>query len=301
MARAAKRRGPPDDDEKAYIRANSIGSNSMTDQQIADKLGGSIYWVRKWRKKLGIKKTGTADLTPEQEKTIKEARIKASGAAKINMSDPSTVNELDVRGMQLSDMRNLFEELFQNSMQYKQLEKSYSEEELKYYLEEFGAFVTEVKGQGENLTQSEFRNLDNLIQLNIRRNRLIAEEKEVRDTVQRILDNEGVDGIEALDGEKRATVYQLKQEIKDHPRWLKDINDQTIKVQEGLNMIRSKRIEMMKDSQKGILRVVQQFMNKDKKDDLDKQGSMLEAAKNKVEKKWKNEGWIVTGENDEDV
>jgi len=261
--------------------------DTMTDGDMAKILRGSVSWVRLTRRNHNIRKNKKS-VRPHDKKLSKiEKRLK--------YGDKTAVNDILDGPSSEEGLRILFEQMFQNSQHHAMLKKMYTPEELKYYLEEFSTLFSEVKRQGGSLTSSEFRNLDSFIQSNIRKMRLVIDEKETKDTIRRIL--EPFDGDESVASEEaRAIIFTLRQQIKDVNRHYKDLNEQSIKTQEALDMVRKERLKRMTDQENGILKTIQYMQDKEKRKKISEHASYLEMAKSKVEREWKDAGIIYTGE-----
>jgi len=281
------RRNPITEEELAFIRTYSTGPNKMKDKEIAEALGGSVAWVRKQRQKHGISKNDKTN----------QKKLEQNIAQRIDNGDINAINDIKVTAE--DKIKDIFKNLFKNTVHYEMLQNMFSKEEIRYYLEEFSALVSEVKSQGGTLTSSEFRNLDQWIQLSIRRNRLLSEEKRVKDMIDRLLAPVDGDLSEAED-ETRTQVFTLQTTIRDVSRNLKDITEQSIKVQSELEMTRKERLKRMTDSEKGILNIIQTMQDDQKRAQIDRQAAMLAEAQKKIEKSWKKDGLIVTSETKEE-
>jgi len=278
-------------EEISFIKAYSSGPNALTDQEIAKQLGGSVSWVRKVRREHKISKSGASRKKTTDEKTI---------ASRIDDGDKRVVNDLTRIGVDDDkSVKSIFGDLFKNTGHYALLKDMYTDKELEYYLEEFTTLVAEIKAQGGTLTSSEFRNLDQWIQLAIRKNRLAVQEKNALDAIRVCL--EPFDGnINQADEETRATIYQLQASIKDVPRNIKDITDQAIRIQGELEMTRKERLKRMSDSEKGVLNIIRTMQDEEKRAKVDRQAAMLLEARKKIEKEWSEQGLILTGNKKEE-
>ena len=288
MTEQRTRRNPITEEELAFIRTYSTGPNKMKDKEIAEALGGSVAWVRKQRQKNGISKNDKTN----------QKKLEQNIAQRIDSGDINAINDIKVTAE--DKIKDIFKNLFKNTVHYEMLQSMFSKDEIRYYLEEFSALVSEVKAQGGTLTSSEFRNLDQWIQLSLRRNRLLSEEKRVKDMIDRLL--APVDGdLSEADDEVRTQVFTLQTTIRDVSRNLKDITEQSIKVQSELEMTRKERLKRMTDSEKGILNIIQTMQDDQKRAQIDRQAAMLAEAQKKIEKSWKKDGLIVTSETKEEL
>ena len=266
-----------------FIRINA---NKMTDKELAKAIGCSTPSVVKIRGKFNTTKRGKKAKRTSQQ-------IESELPSKVDIQNPSVINELEVEGMDDEDLRALFERLFKNSTQFEILKDMYTEKEVRYYLEEFCIFVSEVRSQGGEITSSEFRNLDQLIQLNIRRNRLTIEEKHTQDAIRTALDENSITDVTE---ETRVVVFQLQNAMKDVNKNLKDITEQSLKLHTSLDMVRVERVKRMANSEHGILRIIQNMQEDKKRALVEKQAGMLKASTTKARKKWKEEGFIFAPE-----
>jgi len=286
------KRGKATQEEINFIRAYSTGENALTDEEMAKQLGGSVPWVRKIRREHKISKSGASRKRTTKEKTV---------AHRIEDGDKTVVNDLSKVGIDEDrSIRKIFGDLFKNSSQYNLLKEMYTAKEIEYYLEEFSSLVAEIRSQGGTLSTSEFRNLDQWIQLTIRRNRLAVQEKNAHEAIRVALSP--FDGnINEADEETRAIVFTLQASIKDIPRNIKDITDQAIKIQSELEMTRKERLKRMSDSERGVLNIIKTMQDEEKRAKVDRQAAMLEEAQKKIKSEWEKEGLIISAASKEEA
>lgn len=276
----------PTEKDINYILNFSTGKNAQTDKEIAEHLGCSIPYVRKIRKKHNIVKGSK----PVDVEKIAQKEIKKGIQAGI-----TAIDDVPTKNLKLSQIKEIHKHLYKNSNQYKELEEMFSENEIEYYLEEFSAMIAEVKQQGGSLTTSEMRNLDMFIQLTIRRNRLLKEEKVVKNAIDKIFQN--CDGnILDMEDDDKSTLFQLQNSIKDVNRNLKEITEQSIKVQTALDMTRQERVKRMADSQQGVLKIIQTMQDDAERSRIERQASLMEKSMKKVREEWEDEGLIFSVE-----
>lgn len=283
------RRGKVTIEEIDFIRAYSVGENALTDNEMARQLGGSDVWIRKVRRENNISKSGVSRKKTTDEKIV---------AHKVAIGDKTVINDLKQPSNEAKSIKEIYSDIFKNTSQYSILKQMFSKTELEYYLEEFSALVSEIKAQGGTLTTSEFRNLDQWIQLMVRKNRLAIQEKEAIDVVQRTLSP--FDGnLDEAGDEQRAIVFQIQTSVKDIPKNIKEITEQSIKIQSELEMTRKERLKRMADSEKGVLHVIQTMQDDEKRARVDRQAAMLAEAQKKIKEEWIKEGLLLTVEKED--
>jgi hypothetical protein len=264
----------------------------MTDEDMADALRMSVPLVRKIRKTEGLTKIGRKDVDSEEiVHTSKEVEAFEEG-------DKSYLGKLLDDDDNKESIEKLFNRMFSNTQHFNILKLTYSEEEVKYYLQEFNALYSEVKSQGGTLTTSEFRCVDQYIQLTLRRNRLVREERSVLEDIDQI--KNGRTPVELTDVEK-ATVFQLTNQIKDVGRNLKEINEMMLKLQESLDMSRKERLKRISDTQSGIPKLIQDMQDERKRSKVDRHAYLMRKAKDKMEKRWREEGIIMDTNKDKEA
>ena len=255
----------------------------MTDKDMADSLRMSVALVRKIRGKHGLKKI---------KRGAESAHLITHTAEEMGALEDGDKPKLGIilsDGYNKKEVEALFERMFNNTQHFAILKETYSETEVKYYLQEFNALYSEVKSQGGTFTTSEFRCLDQYIQLTLRRNRLTREEKAVLGDIDLVKNGRTPN---ELTDEERATVFQLANQIKDVGRNLKEINEMLLKLQDSLDVSRKDRLKRVSDTQSGIPKLIQDMQDDRKRQRVDRHAHLMNKAKEKMEKRWREEGII---------
>jgi hypothetical protein len=253
-------------------------------------LGGSVPWIRKIRKKYGINKTTTQE---QKDSGVTKEVIRG----KIELGDKTLIDDIANDRIKENDLKTLFESLFKNTMQYKTLEDIYTSDEVKYYLEEFSTHITEIKKLGETINAAELRDLDILIQTRIRMNRVVREEKEAKDRLQelsRLISDESI--AQDIKTSFLLEASELNEKTKQVSKDWRELNAQALALSKTLDVTRQERVKRINDSEGGILKIISTMRDKTKKDRLDKQASMLKFSSDKVEKEWRELGFITDKE-----
>lgn len=141
-------------DEIQFIQDNCL---KLADWEIAEKLGRDIKTIRKVRAKLGITKGSKNKISKNLEKKIKNKE-------KVNR------NVLLVTQKQQDETRKeFFTKELRNTFYYDNLRKQFTEDEIKFYLEEWASLCL----QFEDVLATEKRQIDELIKSEIMGNRIL--------------------------------------------------------------------------------------------------------------------------------
>lgn len=141
-------------EEIQFIQDNCL---KLSDQEIADKLNRDIKTVRKVRSKLGISKGGKHNIS----KTLQK---------KIQNKERVNKNVLLITQKQKDETRKeFFTRELKNSLYYDNLRQQFTEDELKFYMEEWASLCL----QFEDVLATEKRQIDELIKSEIIANRIL--------------------------------------------------------------------------------------------------------------------------------
>ena len=269
-----------------YIRKYS---QSKKDKEIAEVLGFSVALIRKVRNDLGIRKNNTA-----KNEDIKEIN------EKVDRSDMTVVNDIDMHGKSEDKIKAHFEALFKNSIQYQMLKEMYTGMEVEYYLQELSAHISDVKSMGETINASELRSLDQLIQNKVRMNRLVKEETNIKICIEGIVKRVRYDETK-LEEEETSKVFMFRKNIEKSNKDWKDLNETSIKLSQMLDVTRQERVKRSAAGENGILKIVKDLQDKTKREVVEKQSAMIEKSVNNLEKEWKEIKHIINDENIDEV
>ena len=266
-------------DEKVFIEENW---QNMTDKEIGAYLGRPSDTVQKFRLRQGfVKNTGALIEKMEGD----------------NLKDASTVlDEIDrYKNLDPSQYRQVYEQEFRNTHQYKILEEMLDANEIDYYMQEFIQHIIEVKQQGGTLTTSEYRALDAIIHIQIRRIRLATHERRTLNLINTL----NTRAIELTDRE-RQQLLQLNLDLSGITKEIKLLNDQFIDMQKSLNMTRQERLKRMSDQDISIMSLIEEIMNDKRNESISAYSDAMQKAKQKTRQNWVEEGILRTVEKDDE-
>lgn len=142
-------------DEKNFIQENCF---EQTDEEISQYLGRNIKTVRSYRKKLGVTKGA-------------HGTVESANLDKIPQSSARSFTE--------DQKVNFFQTQLKNSFFYQNLKEQFTEDEIGFYLEEWGALCV----QFEDIIATEKRQIDELIKAEVMANRILRNVKIVEDEI----------------------------------------------------------------------------------------------------------------------
>ena len=260
-------------------------ASTKSDKELAEDLGGSIQWVRKIRHKYGIKKTVTVE---EKKKGIKQKDIDEKNR-RLAKGDLTAFDDVkDVASLIDNVLREYFENLFKNSSQYKMLTRMYTPDEIEYYLQEFSMHTTEIRKVGESINPQELRSLDTLIQTRIRMARLVADERDKKNLIEKIIKENGALTEDRVTDEiARNNIFMLKKDIEKVNKEWSELSVIATKSEQTLDITRQERVKRMSDAETGILRIIVEMQDKTKRERLEKQAAKVEISTKKLNDKWK--------------
>ncbi len=137
-------------DEVEFIRQNCL---KLSDERIAEILDRDMHTIITWRKKLGIIKGARGNVENIQmvESSVKDANAKSG----IDLTE--------------SQREEFYKTQFVSTLYYKNLKKQFTEEELDFYIAEWGNLCL----QFEDIVATEKRQIDEYIKVSIQDNRLL--------------------------------------------------------------------------------------------------------------------------------
>lgn len=157
-------------EENEYIKMHCL---SDSDEAIATYLKRDVRSIRSARKKLGItKKSGgilnAIDLSKKDEKSGQRESVILNASKKLNEEQ----------------RKEFYKTQFCNSLYYKNLKEQFTEDELDFYLEEWGTLCV----QFEDIVATERRQIDELIKISIMGNRILRNIRITEDEISLLQD-----------------------------------------------------------------------------------------------------------------
>ncbi len=239
------------DGQKDYIRKVYL---SKTDQEIAEEIGMSVFTVRQFR--------ATEKLNRKESKKV-ESKL-----------------TLDKHKFDLNAKKH--EEIFKNTYHFTMLQKSYTPDEIDYYMGEFAAYSTEVEEEGSILKPSERRALDQLIRTQIDINRLVAKERTIHETMATTEDTV----------ENAAQMRQLEFVLRE----LRGLRDTFSSLQQSLTMTRQEKAKKKGDARINALTILQELKDEKTRSGIGYWTSLTDKSMNKILKSWRESGNLLDSE-----
>ena len=260
------------DVEKAYIEENWT---KKTDQRIASDLNRNIKTIRTHRRKLGFvkKHSGKIDILSLIENTSDVKHIPVN---------------LDEKGR-----REFFQKQLMNSLFYKHLQESLTEDEILFYLEEWAALCI----QFEDVVATEKRQIDELIKSEIMGNRIlrnikIAEDEigEVQieiDELRKVRDVENDENAQERDMQLLVLVRQLHGQSQAMSHDYQKNLDMRNKLLSQLNGRRKDRVDQIKQSGTTFMGLIETLNQRDKREIEGQYAELMKIAKEKKKEEWR--------------
>lgn len=283
------------DYEKEYIRTQSA---FQSDKAIGQALNRDFRTIREYRKKAGIHKVSGGKLVkytrnenlknkPSKEK---KAKLEADSAEKLaNRQESAEI---------------FFREQFKNTLYYTNLKQQFTDEEIEYYLEEWGSLCV----QFEDIVATEKRQIDELIKaeiigMRILRNikvtdEIIREVEERSNLLRQKTDFEDNEAWQDLDKELSFMITRMAAQsngmTSDYEKNVKIRND----ILAELNARRSDRIDQLKRTGTTFAGLVQAFRDRAIRDAQGKQLELIRMAKEKKSNDWRKVNKFPDGSKD---
>ena len=274
--------------EKDYIDLNW---SKETDKEMAAKLKRDKKTIFKYRVEMGYSKNKNAAFTPSTPVVMDDGSI---GVAAKEMS--SRLND--------EERKEFFARQLKNSKFYTLLTKSFSEEELDYYCEEYGALCV----QFSDILSSERRQLDELIKIQILINRALAYIKRTDDEVatyakmidefRKSHDMKEDEEAQAIDDQNIYLVRQMssacQQMSNDYNKLLASKNS----ILESLNARRKDRIDQLTNKKTTFAGLVEAIMQDDVKAIQGRHIALIKSSRENLKKKWTKPSVYCDGSSD---
>lgn len=272
------------DEEKKFIRDNCF---SLSDKKIAEQLNRDERTVRSFRiNKLGIKKGARGQLPKDYASDDPEKALRASA----NLSD--------------KERAEFFRTQLTNSRFYHTLKQQLTEEEIEFYLEEWGALCV----QFEDILATEKRQIDELIKAEVMDNRVMRSirvaEDEIEKLAQRVeelrqdrdMDND--EAAQAIDQEMcdmiRTMASQTNMMANDHNKFV----DLKNKILEHLHGRRKDRLHKIEKSKTTFIGLVEALREEEIRKVQGRHMTLLGMAKDNKKDKWRKESKFPDGSTD---
>lgn len=255
------------DSEKEYIRANCL---TKSDQEIADDLNRHVKTISYYRQKIGIKKrsSGTVD---------------AGDVKKI--VDPKTI--VPSLSMSEHERREFFKAQLSNSSFYKTLKSQFTQEEMDYYLEEWGSLAA----QFSDVISTEKRQIDEFIKAEILGNRILRSirllEDEINQLAQEIEDFRKKNDVttDEVAQQRDQTLVLLCQRVVSQVTSISSTYEKSVtlrnRILEELNARRKDRTEAIRNSGNTLMGLIESFRNQDVRETQGRHLELVKLAKNK--------------------
>jgi CheY-like chemotaxis protein len=267
---------------------------SKTDEQLAKELGRDIRTIANARKKLGItKSTG--------------GKVKALVAFnKTSSTQPTIPDHKLTTGLHLneSQRKEFFKTQLVNSLYYQNLKEQFTENEIDFYLEEWGALSI----QFDDIANTEKRQIDDLIKAEIMGNRMLRNIKVAED----IIENLQLD-VEALRKSKDMDTDVQAQERDDMlNNMIRAIHSQTqvmandyqrnfdlrSKVLSELNARRRDRVDQIKKGGTTFIGLVEAFRDRQLRATQGRHIELVRIAREKKRVEWNKPNIFPDGTKD---
>jgi hypothetical protein len=272
-------------DQETYIRQNF---NKQTDKQIADALGITRYSVMTFRASTGL--------------------IKSFGTSKVGIDPirllPGT-NVLVNQGMNEYQRKEFFKNQLANSLFYSTLKQQFTEDEIAYYLDEWGALCV----QFEDIVATEKRQIDELIKAEIMGNRILRNIRISEDELKKIINEleqyRKAHPDLATDEEKQERDDQLMsltrilaaQSEAMGQSYQKNV-DVKNKILDQLNARRKDRIDQIKRINTTFIGIVEKFRERDLREKEGRHMELIRISKEAKKAEWRKPITFSDGQND---
>jgi len=268
--------------EIEYIVQNAA---TKSDRQIAKELDRDIRTIKKYRSKAGIIKSGSGKIKKLQIEDIRDNKV---------------VN----RKLSEKERKQFFKTELQNSLFYENLKSQFTDTELDFYLEEWGALCL----QFEDIVTTERRQIDELIKTEIMGNRILRNIKIAEDVILEVqqeveLLREVKDMEEDEDAQERdnSLISMIRTMSSQSQGMVNDYGknqDARNKLLDNLNARRRDRIDQIQKSGLSFIEMMK-MMNENKiKEEQGQYIEMLKMSKDKKKELWRDPGLFPDGTKD---
>ncbi len=266
-------------DEKRFIRQNCLDAS---DEELAKKLKRDPRTIRKYRtEKLGVIKGPRGTIIseghpPKPEQPLEdEDDLKASA----NMTKP--------------ERERFFQRQLTNSQFYFELQKQLTDDEINFYLEEWGSLCE----QFSDIVATEKRQIDELIKAEIMANRVMRSIRVAEDEIEKLADSvERLRSFNDVDNDEDA--QERDQQLCDMIRTMsaqsnamardyQNFVDMKNKILEHLNGRRKDRLHQIEKSKTTFIGLVEALQDQEVRRAQGKHLELLKRAKDKKAKEWR--------------
>lgn len=152
-------------EELEYIRQNCL---SMSDEAMGEYLKRDVRSIRSARRKMGITKTAGGKIENFNSNAIAE--------------NPNSIELKASQKLTEVQRKEFFKTQLTNTMYYQKLKDQFTDDDMDYYLEEWGALCL----QFEDIVATEKRQIDELIKVSIIGNRIMRNVKVAEGEIERL-------------------------------------------------------------------------------------------------------------------
>jgi hypothetical protein len=272
--------------EKDYIKNHCL---TDSDSAIAEHLDRDERTVQKYRSKtLGIVKKGRGQ--------ISEIVSTGSEGKKIKLA------------MTEIEKQQFFQTQLQNSLYYKNICEQFSKDEINFYLEEWSSLCI----QFEDVVQTEMRQIDELIKVEILSNRILrsikiaedelenlsnlVEEHEAKHDKKELMEDDDVfeERFELLRNLIRTVAAQSGMMSNDYQKLLDSKN----KILGELNARRRDRVDQINKSDETFFELVRSLKDASVRESQGERMELVRLAREKVTNEWRQPNTYPDGDDD---
>ncbi len=274
-------------DELEYIRAHCL---TTSDDKIGAALNRDPITVMKARRKMGIqKKVGGGLLSVDLRKNLVTGK---DGVIPANQNFSEEFR------------KEFYKTQFTNTLYYKNLKEQFTEEEIRFYLEEYSSLCL----QFEDIVATEKRQIDEYIKLAILGNRILKHirtveieiaslQKEIEDFRKR---HDVVTDEEAQ--ERDRTLTNLLFSMSGHSKAIANDYQKNLdmknKLLEELDARRKDRVDQISKRGTTFLSLLEDFRNKQTREKQGKHMELVRMAKEKKKNEWRKPHRFPDGSED---
>jgi transposase-like protein len=264
---AKKKSANPLTDEQKNQLCDFVIEDKLTDVEIAQKLGVSVFTVIKWRTKLGLKKNA-------KKENIKKPEV-------VGLLTKESINKSNLDDEQKIDA---WKKYFKTTQRYKRLAKELTQEDLAVFVDYWGSFSL----QFDDMKASEEQQLEVLISYIIRLSHNRRSYKDAQINERELRSSLGGANVQDLDleDEKHRFVWEAiisnNQAIERLNKEFVDLTSQYESLLENLNATRRQRDEAGNISSETFVNLVKTLNDREKRL---KAGKYTELMKHSTTKK----------------
>lgn len=276
--------------EVCYIRDNCLSSS---DEAIAKYLKRDVRSVVTARRKLGITKRESGVLT-EVDLSKKTA-----------LGDRESIVLQASKKLNEDQRKEFYKTQFCNSLYYKNLKQQFTEDELDFYLEEWGTLCV----QFEDIVATERRQIDELIKISIMGNRILRNIRVAEDEIAILqdelmkfrLDHPEIADDETLQ-ERDNLLMSLIRSMSGQSEGMSNSYTKNIDIKNRilgeLNARRKDRVDQIFKRGTTFLGLVQGLRDKETKENYGRHMELVRLAKEKKKGEWRRQNTFPDGSKD---